>query len=820
MTRLTQSFTPAASDGSPSEFGRLLRKFRQRAGLSQEVLAERSGVSLQAVSALERGVRRTPYRDTVRMLADALGLAAVDRSALQTAASRRRSTLESPRGYLPLQPTAFFGREREVAEVKDLLANRRVVTIVGPPGIGKTRTSLRIGDVETAKYEDGVWFVELAPLRDAQLVPSAIAATLGIALSGNGDATQALTAALKPKHLLLILDNCEHLIDAAASVVAAVVRICPRVAVVATSRQRLGVAGETAYRIPPLDVPSANELENLGRAEAERYAAIALFTERAESADTRFALTDLNASSVADIVRRLDGIPLAIELAAARVSALSLEQLRERLDERFRLLASNRRDAVPRQQTLKATIDWSYDLLSEEERLLFRRLGIFAGSFSLGAVTAVCGEGTDSFEVLASLVDKSLVAFSSDGPSNHYRLLQSMRDYALALVRATDEFARLADGHLRYFRELAEHAEAEYEATINRAGSAELSSQLEDVRAALAWALEGGDVLAGAALVAATARMWHRLGRSGEGLALLERFLPQAPADDARLLSRLWNATALLAVYASTTARAFEAAERAVAFARSAQDTTALIEALSRFATAAARRRHLDSGDTSLQEAERLAETAATPLQRSGLLDIRDFYTLLRGDFDAAAIAYEAQRERHLLAGDEFGVARATQVLAEAEHARGQTRHAIELSEELLDRHNPALRTVSSNLLVNLTGYYVAIGDHDAARSTAARALELLAAGDAKSPHIPIVLEHLALSLASQGHWSRGARVLGYCEAALGRIGFERELTEKLAHERLTTLLRDYYSETQATALAAEGTEFTVDRAVEEAMLG
>ena len=336
-------------------------------------------------------------------------------------------SLESLPNNLPLQMTSFVGREREIAKITDLLGAHRLVTLVGSGGIGKTRTSLQVAADLLDGSGNGVWFVELAPLASGEYIPAAVAQALGLSLPPEGDSVANLVKVIKSWQALLIFDNCEHLIEGAARFISAVIRGCPKISVLASSRQALGVAGEMTFRLPSLAVDDGIVGVVTSAREAAISPAIALFAERATATNDSFSLTDENASTVAEICRRLDGIPLAIELAAARVKMLSPRQLHDRLDERFRVLTGGSRDVLPRQQTLRALIDWSHDLLDERERALFRRLGIFVSGFTIEGAAAVGGDETidefEVFDVLASLVEKSLVLAEPDGDALRYRLL-------------------------------------------------------------------------------------------------------------------------------------------------------------------------------------------------------------------------------------------------------------------------------------------------------------------------------------------------------------------------------------------------------------
>jgi predicted ATPase/class 3 adenylate cyclase len=366
-------------------------------------------------------------------------------------------SLESLPNNLPLQMTSFVGREREVAKISDLLGAHRLVTLVGSGGIGKTRTSLQVAANLLDGSGNGVWFVELAPLASGEYIPAAVAQALGLSLPPLGDSVENLVKMIKPWDALLVFDNCEHLIEGAARFISAVIRGCPKISVLASSRQALGVAGEMTFRLPSLAVDDGIVSVVTSAREAASLPAIALFVDRATATNDSFSLTDENASTVAEICRRLDGIPLAIELAAARVKMLSPRQLHDRLDERFRVLTGGSRDVLPRQQTLRALIDWSHDLLDDRERMHFRRLGIFVNGFTLEAATAI---GTsddldelDLFDVLSSLVDKSLVLAEPAGDALRYRMLESTRAYAREKLDAAAELDDCALRHLCHLRD-------------------------------------------------------------------------------------------------------------------------------------------------------------------------------------------------------------------------------------------------------------------------------------------------------------------------------------------------------------------------------
>jgi predicted ATPase/class 3 adenylate cyclase len=362
---------------------------------------------------------------------------------------------------LPVQLTRFIGREREMADVKRLLAASHLLTLTGSGGCGKTRLALQVAADLLEEYTDGVWLVELAALTDPALVAQTVVSALGAREEPSRTPAQTLLEYLRPKHLLLVLDNCEHLLAACAQLADTSLRSCPNLRVLASSREGLGVAGEQTYRVPSLSVPDAEHLPSLER--LQEFEAVQLFAARAALSQPTFAVTAANARAVVQVCRRLDGIPLAIELAAARVKALPVEKVAERLDDRFRLLTGGSRTALPRQQTLRALIDWSYDLLTETERKLLRRLSVFAGGWTLEAAEAVCsGDGLDEWEVLdlvTTLVDKSLVQYEAGEGEARYRLLETVRQYARDRLLESGEADVARGRQLDWCLALAERAE-------------------------------------------------------------------------------------------------------------------------------------------------------------------------------------------------------------------------------------------------------------------------------------------------------------------------------------------------------------------------
>jgi len=395
-------------------------------------------------------------------------------------------SLDSYPNNLPIQLTSFIGRERELAEAKKRFASARLLTLIGPGGTGKTRLSLQIGAELLPTFADGVWLVELAPLADPSLIMQTIASVLGLREQLGMSLNELLIDFLRAKNLLLIMDNCEHLVEACAQLVDQLLHVCANTKIVASSREALGISGETVYRVPSLSLPNLDEVTREALTQSE---SAQLFIERATAANPKFNISDKNAFFVAQICRRLDGIPLALELAAARITVFSVEQIASRLDDRFRLLTGGSRTALPRQQTLRALIDWSYDILSEEERALLRRLSVFAGGWTFEAADAICSKH-DVMNLLTQLVNKSLVIFDNEGTEPRYRMLETVRQYARDKLLEMGESEEARNAHLDFFFQLTELAAPEVQRLQDLEWITRLENEHDNLRAALEWGLE------------------------------------------------------------------------------------------------------------------------------------------------------------------------------------------------------------------------------------------------------------------------------------------------------------------------------------------
>ena len=694
---------------------------------------------------------------------------------------------------LPASFTSFVGRESEIAEISALLEQNRLVTLAGSGGVGKTRTSLQVAANLADRFPDGVWFVELAPLADASYVSSTIAQAANLPIGSGAEPLDSLVRAIGAKSVLFVLDNCEHIVDGAARSAAALLRACANVKILASSRQPLGISGETSYRVPSLPLEAAMEL----------------FEQRARASDQRFTLTAEGARAVAEICRHLDGIPLAIELAAARVKIFSPEQIRSRLDQRFRVLTGGGRDVLPRQQTLRSLIDWSHDLLDDRERSLFRRLGIFVNGFTLEGAIAV-GRGDlldeiDVFDVLASLVDKSLVLSETEGLNVRYRLLESTRAYAIEKLDAAGEREVLAAKHLQFLLDYFAEARVRYVATMRNSELDDaLAGELEDIRAALDAALDSSRRLDGANLMARIGAQWKALGLGEEGVRRAEAFIELVPETESDLLRGLWSGIARVYGFSSDGPRELAAAKKTLEYARRpGVSGEALRNALTTYASAATRTGMLDEAEAALDEAQALP--GLLPLHRLSLEIDRTVLLAARGDLERAALEYDRLRRENSALGNAFNWGMACN-LATVEAQRGLARRSVEILEEIMPQIRSANdRQYFEKALSLLTTCRTAARDFAGARSAAREAVEDAAARKSVSSYfLGAALEGLALCCALDGDPSDAARLKGYVDAAfdltpdsnydhgIGSSSLLREtLKAALAPEELERLRRE-----------------------------
>jgi predicted ATPase len=617
---------------------------------------------------------------------------------------------------------------------------------------------------------------------------------------------------------LLVLDNCEHVIEPVAAASAALLQSCSKLTILATSRQSIGIAGEATYRIPSLSTPTRTDRGVSGRIDMERYAAVALFVERAGAAEQSFVLTDENADAVADICCRLDGIPLAIELAAARIRTLSPHELQPRLDERFRLLAGGKRDAPPRHQTLRALIDWSHDLLDERERRLFRRCAIFVNGFSLDGALFVAGDedldALDALSTLDSLVDKSLVLTEREGGRMRYRLLESTRLYALERLAAANEAELGRSLHLEYFTRLfsQRRSRADQTAVLGEFDEC-FAAHIDEVRWSLDSALAIGHVRAGAKLLALIGRNWTHVGLDDEGRKRIEKYRAALPAHQALLRAQLSTTLATLYANLFRDGSSREAAEDALTHARAGGHPEVLAAALRAIAFTAP---NATEADAALTEAEGMS--GISPALRLELRKTRANTVSWADDPETARSMLEALRDEHRMLGNADEARYFSINLASLASRSGEVTRAIDIIRDEVQaiRKSRDIGRLAVTL-IRLCACLMVAGDIRGAAAAARETIERLEAGEPTHPYIALSIEYLALVSARNGDLARAAYLEGYVDAALRKHEVLRKWSDS-THQELIDLLAAATTPDQLQLMYRAGAALRAEDAIELAL--
>jgi non-specific serine/threonine protein kinase len=720
--------------------------------------------------------------------------------------------------------TSFIGRAHELDQAKERIESARLLTMIGPGGTGKSRLSLRLGADLLPEFSDGVWLVELAPISDPGLILQSVANVLGLREQVGMPLETAVSNFLQAKTLLLILDNCEHLVEACAQMAGSLLQASPHLKILASSREALGIGGEVVYRVPSLTLPEERtaKLEALAACEA-----VQLFVVRASAVNPRFALTVSNAPAVVQICRRLDGIPLALELAAARLAVFSAEQIAARLDDRFKLLTGGSRTALPRQQTLRALIDWSYEMLAEDERALLRRLSVFLGGWALEAAESMHHD-LDALQVLTQLVNKSLVSVDEQGEEPRYRLLETVRQYARDKLLESGEASRERDRHMEYFAQLAESAESGLMGSHVLTWVRRLEEEYDNTRGAIEWAMDH-QIEAALRMTAALSSFWFRRGYETEGRHWCEETLQRAEALPAvqgpagrkrgELLARAWLSLARLVYSQGDNPLAISAAGRSVEYARSLGDKKTLSMALG-FELAARTRAGQQAGlEAQAEESVALARESGDEVALGLVLGVSAFYWRMRQPEKAKVIEAEAiarlreSGDRFSSGMVRFGMAVGAMREGRIDEARVQFTELVQAFVEIGDKHR--VNMIRSELA------HIERSEGETAQA-ASMYRETIVEWQRLGHRAAVAhqLECFAALAREAGRDENSARLFAAAEVLREGIRIEMTESERIEHQAELTALRSSLDERTFEAAWAAGRALPMEQAVEEAVQG
>jgi predicted ATPase/DNA-binding XRE family transcriptional regulator len=754
------------------DFGSVLHRFRLDAALTQEDLAERAGISVEAVSALERGVRRSPRRDTVRRLADALHLddGARDGFLAAARAPRQEATGSEGRGVAarivsPVPATSFIGRKRERREVATLLADVRLLTLTGPGGVGKTRLALVVASDCAARFPDGVYVVPLAGVANSRYLIAAIADALGMAANGSGPVADRLRGGLLGQRVLLVLDNFEHLTPGAPQV-ASLLDAHPGLTVLATSRVPLRLSREYRYAVLPMSLPDVDT--DLTTDDLAQYDGTALFLHRWQAAGGRSADEQHTMRTIAAICAKLDGLPLAIELAAARAALLSVDTLLARLRSRLTVLGQGPVDAPVRQQTMRGVVQWSYALLPPEHQALFRRLAVFAAHFTLQSAEAVCGDVLD--DIVALTEASLLLPPGATGDGSRFTMLGTIHDYALELLEESGEAREMRCRHAERMVSLAKQLAVRVASAEGTDALHELRAESDNLRAALEWCR--ADASAGAlGLQLATSLLpyWLITGGAAEGRYWHDVLLETAQGVSPELSARAHHARGVLARESGDTAGAWRSLEVALALYREIGDNhevAGVLHALSY--------RYLVDGEYArgIEKLNEVLSIRRAAGDRAGIAEtlgaLSSMYGLQNQDERAIALLSEAVALRRDL-GDPWGLAVVLSTLGmtlatvgEIEAAEPLLREALDTQESLGNRVGTSISYFGLTLVARQRGDLS--GAHDLCRAALGLWRE-----SRNVFQLVILVQEMAVILLDEGDAERATQLLGFVQSLSDR---------------------------------------------------
>ncbi len=772
------------------------------------------------------------------------------------------NTISAPRHNLPAQLTSFIGHETDITDVMQLLKNARLITLTGAGGTGKTRLSLQIANDVLDQYADGVWMVEFAPLFDPLLVPRITAMAIGLRDEPHRPVIDLLCDYLREKQMLILLDNCEHLVDACAQLADTLLHACPQLHLLATSREVLGVAGEKSYLVPSLALPN---IQNLPPSKSmSHYEAIQLFIDRATSAVPTFVVTEENVASIAQICQRLDGIPLAIELAASKIRALSAHQIAQRLDDGFRLLVGGSRTALPRHQTLQATIEWSYNLLNPREQVLFRRLSVFVGGWTLEAAESICSDrdtkgalkSEDILQLLTQLVNKSLVIAEERKSEVRYRMLETIRQYADEDLLKSGEANKVQTHHLDFFMKLSEDAEPKLLGRDQLIWLDRLEDELDNIRRALEWSAKDGNTVGGLRLAGALWRFWSIRNRWGEGrkwlAALISHLGTEAPT---RARAKALYAAGILAQNQNDHASAGPIFSEGLAISRELRDKPAigyfLIGLANTWERYRGERDALQLLDESLEIFEKLGDKWGIALSLGGqgaaALVLDDFATarslliksialyrelgdkislsltlnglanvmMFEGNYERAARLYEESLALFREMGHKRGISHSLRFLGEVARCQNNYEQARMLYEEsLVVSREIGDRSSISGLYHNLA--YVSQHQHDYHQAVILFTKSLKIYQELKDTWgIALCLIGLGGQVQATGYPERAAHLFGAAQPLFDASSHRLEPADQIEYQRNLNATRAQLAEATFASAFTGGQKLSLDEVLD-----
>lgn len=820
------SQTSAITPDQFTHFGELLKFLRHRSGLTQREFSVAVNYSEGQISHLEHNQRApnaavlqarfVPALELERepeWTARLLELAARSRGDVvpQTTAT----TAKSSRNNLPTQLTSFVGRAKEMALVAELLHSTRLLTLTGVGGVGKTRLAVQVARHVDDRFDDGVWMVELAPLADTRLIPLSVVRALRVP-EGQGSPLSALVEYLHPRRLLLIVDNCEHLIQGCAELADALLRECPKLSLLAISREPLAIGGETSWIVPPLQLSGARD--KLNQEHASPPEAVELFVERARAVMPTFRLTRRNESAIARICRRVDGVPLAIELAAARLKGMELEEIAERLDTCFQLLTNGNRTAVPRQRTLQATIDWSYALLTESERVLLRRLPVFAGGWTIDAAEKVCGVRGLSQEhvldLLFHLLDKSLVVAESARQEKRYRLLETIRQYAANKLLESGEIECTRDSHLEYMLGLAEQAEPHLKRPEQNLWLERLEEERDNLRAAWEWAIDR-DPERALRLSRALLEYWMRRGYTNEARNKMDRLVTQTQewGTSIRRAEVLFIA-GRVALRDSDYSTARTWMEEGLTIARAVGSKREIAIGLRGVGIAARGQGDNRTARQFLEQAVELLRELGEDWYAANALHAMTFLAGEEGDLNLAKKFGEEAIALFRNVGDLPSIAYVLNALGMAAALQGDHERAAAFYNESLEIAAEYPNIYQQGLATWCLGHvYRHLGDISRARCFMEESINYAQMQGSKGP-IYARLISMAGVIRAEGEPERAARLLGAGEAGLESADLQLELATRIEHEHIRSAIRAQLGDASFIKSVAEGRALELDQAL------